>query len=253
VIAAQQENRSRSGARPEHYPSPYGDPRYLVEVRRQRARGAAVRSGVDPVAPEDADRRQPDPRVRLQERLKSLGKEGSFKAAHVHVVGAGTMGGDIAAWCALRGLTSRCRTRTPNGSRPAMGPRGEALSPSACAIRAAFATRRTALFPTSPATASRAADVVIEAIFENVEAKRSLFAAVEAKAKAGAILATNTSSIPLEDIATAMRIRRGSSACTSSIPSPKMMLVEIVTGATRAALMRPPRRSSARSTSCRCR
>ena len=57
----------------------------------------------------------------------------------------------------------------------------------------------------SPATASARADVVIEAIFENVEAKRSLFAAVEAKAKPGAILATNTSSIPLEDIATAMR------------------------------------------------
>ena len=41
----------------------------------------------------------------LQERLKSLGKEGDFAATHVHVVGAGTMGGDIAAWCALRGLT----------------------------------------------------------------------------------------------------------------------------------------------------
>ena len=42
---------------------------------------------------------------KLQERLKALGKEGDFKATHVHVVGAGTMGGDIAAWCALRGLT----------------------------------------------------------------------------------------------------------------------------------------------------
>ena len=64
------------------------------------------------------------------------------------------------------------------------------------------------------------ADVIIEAIFENVEAKRSLFAALEKKAKSrGAILATNTSSIPLEDIATAMR-RSDAAArdCISSIP-----------------------------------
>jgi 3-hydroxyacyl-CoA dehydrogenase/enoyl-CoA hydratase/3-hydroxybutyryl-CoA epimerase len=54
----------------------------------------------------------------LQERLKSLGKEDGFKATHVHVVGAGTMGGDIAAWCALRGLTVTLQDQTPTGSRP---------------------------------------------------------------------------------------------------------------------------------------
>ena len=38
----------------------------------------------------------------LQERLKGLAKDTTFKAKHVHVIGAGTMGGDIAAWCAVR-------------------------------------------------------------------------------------------------------------------------------------------------------
>ena len=37
------------------------------------------------------------------ERLKSLGGK-KHGIAHVHVVGAGVMGGDIAAWCALRGF-----------------------------------------------------------------------------------------------------------------------------------------------------
>ena len=41
----------------------------------------------------------------LQERLKGLAKTTSFAPQHVHVIGAGTMGGDIAAWCALQGFT----------------------------------------------------------------------------------------------------------------------------------------------------
>jgi 3-hydroxyacyl-CoA dehydrogenase/enoyl-CoA hydratase/3-hydroxybutyryl-CoA epimerase len=81
------------------------------------------------------------------------------------------------------------------------------------------------------------ADVIVEAIFENLEAKRSLFAALEAKAKPGAILATNTSSIPLEDIATAMRDPSRLVGLHFFNPVAQMMLVEIVVGkATRADL-----------------
>ena len=40
----------------------------------------------------------------LRERMKGFGKDSDFKAQHVHVIGAGVMGGDIAAWCALRGI-----------------------------------------------------------------------------------------------------------------------------------------------------
>src|SRR3982751_4054316 len=75
------------------------------------------------------------------------------------------------------------------------------------------------------------ADVVIEAIFENVEAKRQLFADVERRARPDAILATNTSSIPLEDIATAMRAPARLVGLHFFNPVAKMMLVEIVVGA----------------------
>src|SRR5256886_1195055 len=94
-----------SRASPDHYPAPYA----ILELWR--------RYDGDPFAP-----RPEDPAsvigllegdtarnlIRiffLQERLKSLGKDSDFKAQHVHVVGAGVMGGDIAAWCAMRGLT----------------------------------------------------------------------------------------------------------------------------------------------------
>jgi 3-hydroxyacyl-CoA dehydrogenase/enoyl-CoA hydratase/3-hydroxybutyryl-CoA epimerase len=79
------------------------------------------------------------------------------------------------------------------------------------------------------------ADVIIEAIFENLDAKRSLFAALEAKAKPGAILATNTSSIPLEEIASAMRDRARLVGIHFFNPVPQMMLVEIVVGGTTRA------------------
>jgi 3-hydroxyacyl-CoA dehydrogenase/enoyl-CoA hydratase/3-hydroxybutyryl-CoA epimerase len=72
--------------------------------------------------------------------------------------------------------------------------------------------------------------VIIEAIFENVDAKRSLFAAIEKKAKPDAVLATNTSSIPLEDIATAMRAPARLVGLHFFNPVAKMMLVEIVVG-----------------------
>ena len=93
---------------------------------------------------------------RLQERLKALGKDGDFEAAHVHVVGAGTMGGDIAAWCALRGLTVTLQDQNAERLAPAM-----ARAPKLFAERLKDPRRvRDATRPPDPrrrrATASRA-------------------------------------------------------------------------------------------------
>ena len=175
----------------------------------------------------------------LQERLKSLGKEGEFKAAHVHVVGAGTMGGDIAAWCALRGLTVTLQDQNAERLAPAMG---RAAKLFAARLRDPRRVRDATdrLLPDVAGDGVARADVIIEAIFENVDAKRSLFAALEAKAKPGAILATNTSSIPLEDIATAMADPTRLIGLHFFNPVAKMMLVEIVVGRqTRAELTAP--------------
>ena len=175
----------------------------------------------------------------LQERLKSLGKEGGFKAAHVHVVGAGTMGGDIAAWCALRGLTVTLQDQNAERLAPAMGRAAKLFSERLRdPRRVRDATDR--LIPDVAGNGVARADVVIEAIFENVDAKKSLFAAVEAKARPSAILATNTSSIPLEEIAVAMRDPSRLVGLHFFNPVPKMMLVEIVHGkATNGALIAP--------------
>jgi 3-hydroxyacyl-CoA dehydrogenase/enoyl-CoA hydratase/3-hydroxybutyryl-CoA epimerase len=88
-------------ARIEHYPAPYA----IIDLwEKHHGNALAAPQLIDSIV------RSPTARnlVRvffMQERLKGFGKASSYQAKRVHVVGAGVMGGDIAAWCALRGLT----------------------------------------------------------------------------------------------------------------------------------------------------
>ncbi len=165
----------------------------------------------------------------LQERLKSLGKKSLFEAKHVHVVGAGVMGGDIAAWCAFRGLTVTLQDQNAERLAPAMGRAAKLFSEKLRdPLRARDAQDR--LIPDVAGDGVARADVIIEAIFENLEAKQSLFKALESRAKPSCILASNTSSIPLEQIATVMQDPTRLVGIHFFNPVPKMMLVEIVQG-----------------------
>jgi 3-hydroxyacyl-CoA dehydrogenase/enoyl-CoA hydratase/3-hydroxybutyryl-CoA epimerase len=72
------------------------------------------------------------------------------------------------------------------------------------------------------------ADVIIEAIFEDVEAKRELFAGIEPRMKSDAVLATNTSAIPLAEIASVLKKPERLIGIHFFNPVAKMPLVEIV-------------------------
>jgi 3-hydroxyacyl-CoA dehydrogenase/enoyl-CoA hydratase/3-hydroxybutyryl-CoA epimerase len=84
------------------------------------------------------------------------------------------------------------------------------------------------------------ADLVIEAIVEKAAPKRALFAALETQVHPDALLATNTSSIPLEELATALKDPTRLVGLHFFNPVPKMQLVEIVRGpaSSEAALAR---------------
>ena len=155
----------------------------------------------------------------------------------MHVVGAGTMGGDIAAWCALRGLTVTLQDQNAERLAPAMK-RAAKLFAERLKDPRRVRDARDRLIPDVAGDGVARADVIIEAIFENLEAKRALFAALETKAKPDAILATNTSSIPLEDIAARAADPSRLVGLHFFNPVPQMMLVEIVAGrATRDELV----------------
>jgi 3-hydroxyacyl-CoA dehydrogenase / enoyl-CoA hydratase / 3-hydroxybutyryl-CoA epimerase len=228
-IAAQAEKQVAKRARREHYPAPYAILELFV---RYDGNPLAVPDG-DPASIKALTQTETAANLirvfGLQERLKSLGKADAFKASHVHVVGAGTMGGDIAAWCALRGLTVTLQDQNAERLSPAMQ-RAATLFAERLKEprRVRDATDR--LIPDVAGDGVARADVIIEAIFENVDAKRSLFAALEKKAKPDAILATNTSSIPLEDIGAALADPTRLVGLHFFNPVPRMMLVEVVAG-----------------------
>ncbi len=140
----------------------------------------------------------------LQTQLKGLGDKRSFKPKHIHVIGAGVMGGDIAAWCALRGFTVTLQDREPKFLSNAIARANKLFSRR---IRVSY-ERNAALdrlVPDCNGYGVEKADVVIEAIYENLEAKHEIYRDIEPRMKSDAVLATNTSSIPLEDLAIVLK------------------------------------------------
>lgn len=186
-------------ARREHYPSPYAIIDLWVEhgARGDEAYVAEARSIANLMV---GDTSRNLVRVfMLQDRLKNLGGKTQIPFERVHVVGAGVMGGDIAAWCAQRGLNVTLQDRELKFIEPALERARESFKKRLKdPVQAgALMTRVTA--DVAGGGVPRA-DVIIEAIFENVDAKHELFARLEPKMQPGAILASNTSSIMLEQL-----------------------------------------------------
>ncbi|MDF2867018.1 MAG: fadJ [Gammaproteobacteria bacterium] len=165
----------------------------------------------------------------LQERLKSLGKSTGFTAKHVHVIGAGTMGGDIAAWCALQGYRVTLQDREPKFIAPAIK-RAFGLYSKRLKKPRLIQEAMDRLMPDVNGMGIGKADIIIEAIYENLEAKQSLFKALEQQAKPTAILATNTSSIPLDEINVVLQTPGRLVGIHFFNPVAMMPLVEVVQG-----------------------
>lgn len=163
----------------------------------------------------------------LMERLKSIGRQTDIKVRRVHVVGAGVMGGDIAAWCALQGLEVSLQDRELKYIEPAMK-RAKTLFNKKLRDRNKVAGAMGRLQADVEGKGVSKADVIIEAIFENVEAKRELFTTLESRMKKDAVLATNTSAIPLADIASALKKPERLIGIHFFNPVAKMPLVEVV-------------------------
>lgn len=165
----------------------------------------------------------------LQERLKSLSKGVDFQPKHVHVIGAGIMGGDIAAWCALKGLTVTLQDREPKFIAPAVK-RAHALFKKRLKVPHLIQAAKDRLVPDQHGSGVKSADVVIEAIIENKEAKQELFSQIESLLKPDTILATNTSSIPLDELSETLQQPDRLVGIHFFNPVAKMQLVEIVEG-----------------------
>ncbi len=163
----------------------------------------------------------------LRERMKSFAKEASFKANHVHVIGAGTMGGDIAAWCAFKGIRVTLQDQSLEKIAPAMARAHKLFSKKLKAKHLVQAAMDRLIADVDGHGISRA-DVIIEAVFEKLSIKQPLIKQIEQKAQSHAIIATNTSSIPLEQISEVMDNPKRLVGIHYFNPVAQMELVEVV-------------------------
>ena len=204
VVARKARQQTAAKVRPEHYPAPFA----IIDIWARHG-GNALAVPADSPASLEAIFRSPTARnlvrvFHLQERLKAFGKDAGFAPKRVHVVGAGVMGGDIAAECALRGMIVTLQDQSVERIAPAIARAGKRFARKfrGKPREARFALDR--LIPDPAGHGVAQADVVIEAIFENLEAKRALLADIERRARPDAVLASNTSSLRIADIAAAL-------------------------------------------------
>jgi len=146
---------------------------------------------------------------------------------HVHVVGAGTMGGDIAAWCAFSGLRVSLSDTDPTMLANAVG-RAAALCRRRHRSRAQNRDILDRLIPDCTGDGIAGADLIIEAVPEAIDIKNAVYRDIQARMKPGALLATNTSSIPLETLRAEIRDPGRFVGLHFFNPVSSMQLVELV-------------------------
>ena len=162
----------------------------------------------------------------LREQMKKQAGSGNT-VGHVHVIGAGAMGGDIAAWCANQGMWVTLADMKPEPIAGAMK-RAADLFGKIMKKRTDIRDALDRLVPDMDGEGVRNADLIIEAVPEKLELKQKVYAGLEPRMKEGAILATNTSSIPLQDLRTTLARPERLLGLHFFNPVSRLQLVEVV-------------------------
>jgi 3-hydroxyacyl-CoA dehydrogenase/enoyl-CoA hydratase/3-hydroxybutyryl-CoA epimerase len=199
-LAKQMRAKTAEKVREEHYPAPFR----LIDLFEQ--------FGDDPISMRIAETEAFAPLMasetsrnlrrvfKLSEMLKDEAPKDGFKPRKVHVIGAGTMGGDIAAWCVVSGMQASLQDVDEGQIAKALS-RAKGLFKRRLRTPTAINAAVSRLIADPKGKHIKHADVVIEAIVEKLEVKQKLFQELERQIRPGAVLATNTSSLRLEDIA----------------------------------------------------
>jgi len=159
--------------------------------------------------------------------LVKKGGRGDPAVSHIHVIGAGVMGGDIAAVAAMSGFKVTLQDMSQDAINTALA-RAETLYQRRLKTPEKVAATMSRLTGDPDGAGLAEADLLIEAVAEVPEVKKAVFAAAEKQMKPSAIMATNTSAIPLEDIAAALNDPSRLIGMHFFNPVPVLPLVEII-------------------------
>jgi 3-hydroxyacyl-CoA dehydrogenase/enoyl-CoA hydratase/3-hydroxybutyryl-CoA epimerase len=229
LLAKQMRSKTAAKLREDHYPAPFR----LIDLFE--------RYGDDPARMKKAETEMFAPLMAgetarnlrrvfmLSEMLKDEAPKNGFKPRKVHVIGAGTMGGDIAAWCVVCGMQASLQDLDEAQIKKALL-RAKGLFKKQLRGQVAIDSAIARLIADPQGSEIKHADVVIEAIAEKLEIKQRLFADLETRLKPGAVLATNTSSLKLEDIAAPLKDPGRLVGIHFFNPVAALPLVEVVRG-----------------------
>jgi 3-hydroxyacyl-CoA dehydrogenase / enoyl-CoA hydratase / 3-hydroxybutyryl-CoA epimerase len=225
-LASRMRAEAAKAAPPEHYPAPYA----LIELWEKHGGNKAAMLAAEKASFASlmvTPTAQNLIRVFfLREQMKKTAG-GVNKVGQVHVIGAGAMGGDIAAWCASQGLRVTLADMKPEPIAGAVK-RAADLFSKIMRKRTDVRDALDRLVPDLDGEGVRNADLIIEAVPEKLELKQRVYAALEPRMKPDAILATNTSSIPLQDLRTTLRSPERLVGLHFFNPVSRLQLVEVV-------------------------
>ncbi len=227
VLAPMVVKQTAAKVRKEHYPAPFA----MIDVWKRG--GPDIRQRLKVEARSVAALAQTSTARNLirifflQERLKSQGSGIDADIKHVHVVGAGVMGGDIAAWAALKGFDVTLQDREMKFIQPALD-RARAMYEKKLKTSEKVAAALQRLRADVEGNGVASADLAIEAIYENAQAKRELYGRIEPQFQANEILASNTSSIPLDQLREGLEAPQRFLGLHFFNPVAQMPLVEVV-------------------------
>jgi len=226
ILASRMVSEAAKSAPREHYPAPYA----LIALWEKHGGDKAAMLRAEKTSFADlmvTPTAQNLIRVFfLREQMKKTAGSGNM-IEHVHVIGAGAMGGDIAAWCANQGLRVTLADMKPE---PIAGAIKRAADLFGKILRKRTDQRDALdrLIPDMDGEGVRNADLIIEAVSEKLELKQKVYAGLEPRMKPGAILATNTSSIPLEDLRSTLEKPERLLGLHFFNPVSRLQLVEVV-------------------------
>jgi len=227
VLAPIVRKQTAAKAPPKHYPAPFA----LIDVWRRGGGDVQQRLRLEA---RSVAKLSATPTAHnliriffLRERLRGLAGDTPHGIRHVHVVGAGVMGGDIAAWSALRGFEVTLQDREMKFIEPALS-RARKLFEKKLKTRERIEPVEARLTPDVEGAGIASSQLAIEAIYENPEAKEAVYRALEPKIARDALIATNTSSIPLDELRVAFTEPRRFLGLHFFNPVAQMPLVEVV-------------------------
>jgi 3-hydroxyacyl-CoA dehydrogenase/enoyl-CoA hydratase/3-hydroxybutyryl-CoA epimerase len=227
ILAPMVIKQTAAKVRKEHYPAPFA----LIDVWKRG--GASIQQRLKLEARSVAKLAETSTAQNLirifflQERLKAQGSGIDHGIKHVHVVGAGVMGGDIAAWAAFKGFDVTLQDREVKFIQPALD-RARQLYEKKLKSADKVETTMRRLRADVEGKGVAGADLAIEAIYENAEAKKALYAVIEPQFQSNELLATNTSSIPLDELRVDLKAPQRFLGLHFFNPVAQMPLVEVV-------------------------